>query len=120
MKKPRNIANCPRGDTHPSSRLTEDKVREIRAMRTTGVTYRALSVTYGASVPTIRQVCTNVTWKHVPERAAFTRKGNTRLTAEQVKQLLKDAKAGIPRQVIADRYGVTIAWVFALMRKHAK
>jgi len=55
----------PRGERNGSSKLTEDKVREIRALREEGTTYTAIAQTYRVCPRTVRDICLFETWKHV-------------------------------------------------------
>lgn len=55
-----------RGTSHPNSKLTAEKVREIRAKYASHkYTLGKLSREYGVKVPTIRQIVTNTTWKGI-------------------------------------------------------
>jgi hypothetical protein len=55
-----------RGSKHPSSKLNEEKVREIRAKKRAGTeSYTSLAAEYGVARPTIIHVCLNRTWTHV-------------------------------------------------------
>ena len=51
------------GEKHPRAKLTEDDVREIRA---TNATTRALAEVYGVSQVSIHFIRSRKTWKHVP------------------------------------------------------
>ncbi len=54
-----------RGERVGGVRLTEDRVREIRARRSTGATYRSLGDVYGVSPSTIVLIIHGKTWRHV-------------------------------------------------------
>lgn len=55
-----------RGSEHCCSKLTEDKVREIRRRHAAGgISQGALAREYGVKQPTIHDVVNWVTWKHV-------------------------------------------------------
>lgn len=51
-----------RGEAHSNAKLTEDQVREIRASKATN---RALAAIYGVNIATISYVRTRKTWKQV-------------------------------------------------------
>lgn len=54
------------GDKHPSSILTEAKVVEILGrLRIGGVTQKQLATEYGVANPTIQNIATRKTWRHV-------------------------------------------------------
>ena len=56
----------PRGEVHHSSKLTEDSVKELRALYNDGTTTRHLAVRFGISPPAAWAAATGKTWKHVP------------------------------------------------------
>lgn len=55
----------PRGSAHPSSRLTEEKVRAIRRLLGQ-VSQGKLARIFGVSPSTIRSIGQRLSWKHVP------------------------------------------------------
>jgi hypothetical protein len=59
---------CPRGTHNGNSRLTDDKVREIRRRYSNGEGLRPLARAFGiSSHNTIRLIVNRTTWKHVGE-----------------------------------------------------
>lgn len=54
-----------RGERNPAAKLTEDRVREMRRLRETGATVRALAATYGVDHSLVYRVCTRQCWAHV-------------------------------------------------------
>lgn len=57
--------NSPHGEAHRSARLTEEKVREIRALHALGRNINSLAREYGVSWEAIKAVVTGKTWRHV-------------------------------------------------------
>lgn len=57
--------NTPKGSKHPSSKLTETQVREIKKRISNGEFKRALGREYGVSDTLIRYICRGSTWKHI-------------------------------------------------------
>lgn len=55
----------PRGETQASSKLTDDKVREIRWLRQLGFKLSELAERYGVVYTCIHKVCRRETWTHV-------------------------------------------------------
>jgi hypothetical protein len=53
------------GERHGLAKLTEDKVRQIRARHAGGISAYRLAKEYGMSKGCIRQVVRRVTWQHV-------------------------------------------------------
>lgn len=53
------------GADHPSAKLNDDAVREIRRLLSEGQTIAGLARKYGVSTPVIRSIMLNLTWKHV-------------------------------------------------------
>lgn len=54
-----------RGVQFPQAKFTENDVREVRARRATGATFRALAEEYGVSYATVWNVINRQTWKHI-------------------------------------------------------
>lgn len=54
-----------RGENHSQARLTDDDVREIRRLHTTGMTQTAIADRFGVSRPTITYTVLRKTWTHV-------------------------------------------------------
>jgi hypothetical protein len=56
----------PRGAAHHNAKLTEDQVRDIRALYATGQwRQRVLSDTFGVSQASIEAILKRKTWQHV-------------------------------------------------------
>ena len=60
-----SLHHRPRGEAHPSAKLTEAAVREIRAGLAQGVSLAELGRRYGVRPKTIRGVRDGLTWRHV-------------------------------------------------------
>jgi len=60
-----NKGRTHRGERIPSSKLTEEQVREIRLRRTTGETFQSIADSYGVDPPCIYKIVTRQTWRHV-------------------------------------------------------
>lgn len=54
-----------RGEDFYNAKLTEDKVREIRALNKDNYTYQQIGDMYGVSKATARDAMLYITWKHV-------------------------------------------------------
>jgi hypothetical protein len=54
-----------RGEANPSSRLTEQKVREIRRLRAEGVRVQDIAYQFGVSEKAVYWACRRLTWRHV-------------------------------------------------------
>ena len=57
--------NQARGQRHRLAKLTEEKVREMRALRAVGVTYVRLADRYGITPRAAKLACTGETWAHI-------------------------------------------------------
>jgi hypothetical protein len=55
----------PRGERGGNSKLTEEDVREIRFLVTTGVTHRKVALQYGVSKSLVGAVVSRKIWKHI-------------------------------------------------------
>ena len=53
------------GVTNGFARLTDESVKEIRALRARGATYRSLASRFGVDVTTVSLVARRITWRHV-------------------------------------------------------
>jgi len=53
------------GDTHPRSKLSDEKVRKIRELKAAGLSHRELADFYGVSSAAIAHIFQGITWKHV-------------------------------------------------------
>lgn len=56
---------APIGSKNNSAKINEYDVLEIRNMRSQKISYKEISDRYGLSVVTIKNICSNRTWKHV-------------------------------------------------------
>lgn len=54
-----------RGDNHGQSKLSDDKVREIRKRRSCGESFTSLGIEFGISYVAIRNAVIGKTWRHV-------------------------------------------------------
>lgn len=68
----RNKSHLPnyKGEEQKNSKLTEQKVVEIRAMRLSGFSFSFLSEKYNVSKRTIGRVVSGKSWSHIPMPAA--------------------------------------------------
>jgi hypothetical protein len=65
IRKNRQKLNPQKGEKHGMSKLTKQKVREIRKFRKEGVILRVLSEKYGVSIATVQRVAEYKIWKEV-------------------------------------------------------
>ena len=63
MTKGRDFKPC--GSEHPSSKLTEDNVIEIRKLHTYGLAHSEIAKCYGVVFQTISSIVTRRTWRHI-------------------------------------------------------
>jgi len=63
--KTRESTGYPLGSSNHNSKLTEDRVREIRVLHSGGATQCSLSGIYGVSGCSISKIVNRITWKHV-------------------------------------------------------
>lgn len=60
-----NRPKRPGGAAHYCAKLTEDDVREIRRLRTEGMSFSAIGDRYGVNRNTVKQIFTGRSWAHV-------------------------------------------------------
>jgi hypothetical protein len=54
-----------RGAQFPQAKLTDEKVREIRNLRTEGLSYLKIANVFNVSESTIREILAGIRWRHV-------------------------------------------------------
>lgn len=59
-----------KGEKHPNSKLTDEKVREIRRLASLGLSNRHIAKAFAVSVMTVSFIRNFKTWTHVPMEAA--------------------------------------------------
>lgn len=64
-RKGRNPAFFKQGERHPLSKLTKEKVLDIRRLIRAGMPLRAIAERHGVSEPAISYINTGETWSHV-------------------------------------------------------
>ncbi len=62
--RPKALVGRRVGERHPTSKLTAEKVRQIRA--TKNLSFRQLAKAMGVTVTCIGNVVRGISWKHVP------------------------------------------------------
>lgn len=53
------------GEAHYRAKLTDDQVREIRAMREAGARYVSIARKFGIASDHVRLICLRRLWKHI-------------------------------------------------------
>ena len=56
-----------RGERHRLAKLNEDKVRKMRRLRKSGLTYVAIGKQFGINRGIARAACVGITWRHVDD-----------------------------------------------------
>jgi hypothetical protein len=56
-----------KGESHPLSKLTEDHVREIRALGASGIKQADIAARFGITQAMVSMIIRRRSWKHVPE-----------------------------------------------------
>ena len=54
-----------KGSSQPYAKLTEDDVRQIRVLRSHGLTYREIAKRFGVSISAIVNIIRGTTWRHI-------------------------------------------------------
>ncbi len=54
-----------RGQDHPRAKLTDERVRSLRADRTAGLSFSRLAKKYGVSIATAFHAANGTNWKHI-------------------------------------------------------
>lgn len=122
--------NRSRGEMSPFSKLSNEKVHIIKAMREDGETYTSIALNFGVYPATIRCVCKQETWAHIGEAAQdMTDKikeklidaaargssnGNAKLSESDIPAIKKMRKDGETYKEIGQRFGVSRVMVGAI------
>jgi hypothetical protein len=98
----------PNLDGHWFSKLTEDKVRQMRALSAAGWRHRCVASLFGISVDTVRGALVGRTWRHVPSpvRPKGCHHSLSEREVHRLKTLLKDGTGGLQRD-LAERFSVS-------------
>ena len=94
-------------------KLTEESVREMRALYLEGVTMRELSERFGVSHGHVSNTLRGESWGHVPGaiegdlRRCGEDSPRHKLTVNEVMEIRRAAANGAYRSVLARRYGVS-------------
>ena len=64
--KAKGRQNHPRGEKNGVPKLTVEKVLEIRSLRESGLTFRAIGSMYGIAHRTVQNIDKRIKWSHVP------------------------------------------------------
>ncbi len=106
-----------RGADVPGSKLTDEKVAEMRRLRVSGKSLNWLGGKYGVDPSTVDAICKGETWKHVFERddcptfgimlsVSGQTKPNAKLNADDVRQIRKLLADGVSGKKVAAKFGV--------------
>lgn len=104
-----------KGSRNGQSKLTEESVREIKSLLNSGSTTEQLADKFGVSGATINRVASNAIWSHVDlppceARSRYCRgdsSPNSKLSEQQVLEILERLKAGERYLDIAAVYGIS-------------
>lgn len=112
------------GESHPSAKLTDAKVRELRRRVAAGELIRDLAPEYGVSVTTIREVASGKRWSHIEGAVEVSSQPpgrgeeiSRKLTASQVQAIRRRRKAGEPVNKLRQEYGVADSTIRAIIRR---
>jgi len=106
FRKGRANPKAPKGELNGLSKLTDEKVMEIRLMWARGEhTQRELAELAEVSQSLIHLVVSGQKWTHLPVLLA-THNHSRKLSAEQVREVRKMLAAGIPQGHIAGEFSV--------------
>jgi DNA invertase Pin-like site-specific DNA recombinase len=94
-------------DSVPRPSLKEDQVIQIKHLMADGVGSSDIAKRFNVDICTIQRIKKGDTWSDVAPQLNFkTRKGNCKLTAEQVEDIKSLLDAGVMVMTIAKKFGV--------------
>lgn len=132
----------PKGDRVHNQSLTEDIVREIFSLHMSNFNTGQIAELVGASKHAVVDVCRGRSWRHLADIPSveelktggvrrgsvnqFTKGGdtreinwNTKITSEQIPDILKRISNGETLKAIGDTYGVTKGTISKIKIKHS-
>ena len=99
-----------KGTQNSQSKLTEEKVREIKTKLMQGVSRKKLEEEYNVAKTNIQKIATGESWSHVEVKGYVYKKvrnGNAKLNKEKVRNIWRDRKKGLTQKQIWEKYGVS-------------
>lgn len=108
-----------RGEKNASAVLTEAMVIEARRLVKDYMSHQDVANQMGVDRAVLTYAVTGRTWAHLNEvePPAPIRKGGTRLTEDDVRDIRKQRKEGVDPEVVAEQYGVTKANIYAIVKR---
>ncbi len=107
------------GEKHGMSKLTAEKVREIRRLRGE-VTQKEVARRFGVTVPMISRIQLGRNWSHIagsdPERLFGERHPGSRITAQQVAEI-RALRGIVSQRELARRYGCSQSLITKVQRR---
>lgn len=118
------------GESHAQSKLTEDDIREIRRLAIEGVGHAELARRFGVKRGYISTVARFRSWKHLGDedmakvdaalranRWKNIRASNSKLTADQVREIRRLLGDGSSTNSVAKQFGVAGATIYAIKHR---
>ena len=115
-------------DTH-LSKLTEDKVKEIRRRAALGESFYDIAEEFNMSDVSIRDVAKGLTWKHVEEgkdcmvirgpksMPRGEESGNAKLTEDKVREIRKRSAVGDSYVTLSRAYNIGISAITSVVKR---
>lgn len=116
-----------KGEEHGMSKLTDDKVIQIRRRyQTENKTYSDLSKDYGVSATMIGDIVSGHCWKHltggisIARRAEGENHGHHKITCAQARTIMRRYRTRkVTMQSLADRFGINISCIFDIIHRNS-
>lgn len=112
-----------KGESNPKSVLTENKVREICERLQNGDPTTKIAKDFNVSSSLIQAIRSKIEWTDIVSDYTFPEKrGNTRLTEQEVVAICEDILFGLSNEEIAIKFGIKPSYVkdFRLKRTWTK
>lgn len=108
-----------RGESNGLAVLTDQIVIQARKLAKEGLTHAVIADRFRVKRETLGFAITGKTWAHLndTETPAPSRPGGTRLTEDDVRTIRKDRAEGVSPDVLATRYGLTKANIYAIVSR---
>lgn len=105
--KGRGVINAAYGESSGAARLTEAKVREMRARYIAGESSLQLAARFGVNKNTIAGAVNGTTWNHIPGSVAMRAASPPALSPEQLAEIRAVPRYWGVNARLARRYGVS-------------
>jgi hypothetical protein len=108
-----------RGERHGNAKLTDGQVREIRERVAAGELQRLIAADYGVNISIISLIARGEAWGHVDGQRTMARTSRAALTADDVREIRRQAALGASNLALATRFEVKPACISKVVTRRS-